>query len=650
VSEGLLPKLLDLTHARANGELVCDAAGTEVHVCLYSGRIAWARDSKHPLEFTEHLKRIARLDDEMLEEVVADCAQSRAPIGETLVAWKLASPDQVRIALRHQTGTAFSVLQKCAYDVRTVFLARPTMSYRQDFTFDPQEFFSLLQKVPPATSGGADADPFLRPPVPERRGNGQGAPPGGGPAQPAARSAPVPVPPLSPPQRRKRLSPVAVVALVAVLLAGAVAALVAANRRSPPIDTGPRPTTEPFAAAQTPPPAPPPAAVATATQAAGTPTSARPGTVNGVTDAEVVLGMSGPFSGAARETGRAMRVGVETALALANEGGGVNGRRVRLVALDDGYDPTRTPRVIQELLDDRKVFAIVGSSGTATSAAALPLVMEHKALFVGALTGAPFLRKRPPERLVFNYRPSYAEETGAAVKYLVEVRRIPPQQIALFYQDDAFGSAGLAGVEQEIQRHRYSTAQMVRMTYKRNSADVKEALAVFGKERARIRAVVMVATYQAAIQFIQQVRDLGASPVFTNVSSVNSNALAEGLLSEGARYASDVVVTQTVPLPTAKATAAMEYQAALSRYFVGEKPDFVSFEGFILGRLLVEGIRRAGRDLSTEALVTALESIRDLDMGIGSTISLASTDHQGSHKVWGTLLQPDGSFKSIRLE
>lgn len=645
VSEALLSKLLDLTHARTNGELVCDASGTEVHVCLYSGRIAWARDSRHPLEFTERLKKVAQLDDEVFKEVLADCARSHTPIGETLVAWKLATPEQVRGALRHQTGTAFSVLQRCSSDVRTVFLARPQLKYRPDFTFEPQEFFSLLQRGP-STAFAKVAPPLPRHTEPERRGSGQG-PPHGGPPKPAVQTAPAtPTLPQIKPKPQKRLSPVLMGILAGLLIVGAAAVIIALNRDSPLMEPSPQTSGAP-GTEQPPSPAPSPAGVAETT---GAPASTGPGAANGVTDTEVIVGMCGPFSGPTRETGRAIRVGIEAALSRANDSGGVNGRRIRLVALDDAYDPNLTPKVIRELLDNRKVFGIVGSNGTVTSAAALPLVLERKALFFGALTGAPFLRKRPPDRLVFNYRPSDAEETEAAVKYLVEIRHIPPQQIAVFYQDDAFGSAGLAGVEQEMQRHRYSTAQMVRMAYKRNSANVDEALTIFEKERARIQAVVMVATYQAAVQFIQKVRDLGASPVFTNVSSVNPNALAERLLSEGGRYTSDVVVTQTVPLPSAKATAAMEYQAALAKYFVGEKPDFISFEGFIVGRLLVEGIRLAGRNLNTDTLVSAFESIRNLDMGVGSTISFSPSDHQASHKIWGTLLQPDGSFKAIRLE
>ena len=374
------------------------------------------------------------------------------------------------------------------------------------------------------------------------------------------------------------------------------------------------------------------------------------GGVQGVSDAEVVFGMSSPFSGAIKELGRGMRTGIEVAFAVANESGGVAGRKLRLVALDDGYEPERTRQVMKELLEQRRVFAIVGNMGSSTAAVSVPYVMEKKVVLFGALTGAPVLRKSPPDRYVFNFRPSYAEETAAAVRYLVDVRRIEPRQIAVFYQSDAFGEAGLMGVGEQLRAYRRDPAEMVKTTYQRNSADVLEAVARIRKDQSRVRAVVLVATYQAAIQLIQRLKDLGLDLVFTNVSAVGSNELAEGLMTAGKGYTSDVVVTQIVPLPNSKATAALRYQAALEKHAVGERPGFTTFEGYIVGNILIEALRRAGRNLHSESLVAAFESIQGLDLGIGTPITFGPKEHQGSHKVWGTALQPDGGYQAIDLE
>ena len=434
-------------------------------------------------------------------------------------------------------------------------------------------------------------------------------------------------PPASPPggpgsSRSLLYAGVAVGALVAIVL---VAGLWRAFRSEPNREQAPLPT--------------PTIAVAPAS-----------GPVAGVSDTEVVFGMSSPFSGATKELGRGMRTGLEVAFAVASESGGVHGRKLRLMALDDGYEPERTRQVMQELLDQRKVFAIVGNVGSPTAAVSIPLVMAKKVVFFGALSGAPILRKSPPDRYVFNYRPSYAEETAAAVRYLVDVRRVEPRQIGVFYQDDAFGEAGLAGVEEQLRRYRRNPAEMVRATYQRNSADVSEAVARFRKEQGKVKAVVMVATYQAAIQFIQQAKDRGLGLVFTNVSAVDANELADALTGAGPGYTSEVVVTQIVPLPTSKATAALRYQAALEKHAIGEKPGFLTFEGYIVGNILIEALRRAGKELDNERLVGAFESIQGVDLGIGTPITFGPADHQGSHKVWGTQLQPDGTWKAIDLE
>ena len=450
-------------------------------------------------------------------------------------------------------------------------------------------------------------DPSQRPTTAVSGPSRPGAPPPGGPGS----------------SRSLLYAGAAVAALVVIVL---VAGLWRAFRSEP--------TTEPAPPLATPPPAVAPSS----------------GPVAGVSDAEVVFGMSSPFSGAIKELGRGMRTGLEVAFAVANESGGVHDRKLRLVALDDGYDPERTKAVMSELLDQRKVFAIVGNVGSPTAEASIPLVMGKKVVFFGALSGAPLLRKNPPDRYVFNYRPSYAEETAAAVRYLVDVRRVDPRHIGVFYQSDAFGQAGLQGVEEQVRRYKRNPADLVRATYQRNSADVSEAIARFKKEQAKVKAVVMVATYQAAIQFVQQAKDRGLGHVFTNVSAVGANELAEGLAGAGPGYTSDVVVTQIVPLPNSKATAALRYQTALEKHAIGEKPGFLTFEGYIVGNILIEALRRAGRNLDNERLVAAFEEMKGLDLGIGTPITFGPREHQGSHKVWGTQLQPDGSYQAIDLE
>jgi branched-chain amino acid transport system substrate-binding protein len=375
-----------------------------------------------------------------------------------------------------------------------------------------------------------------------------------------------------------------------------------------------------------------------------------PAGVQGVTDAEVLFGMAAPFSGSAKELGHQMKRGVETAFAAANAAGGVHGRRLRLVAVDDGYEPARTLEAMKQLCDVERVFGFVGNVGTPTAAVALPIALERRMLFFGAFSGASLLRRDPPDRYVFNLRASYAEETAAVVSYLVKVRHLRPEQIVVFAQQDAFGDAGYAGVLKAMRALRPEGKPALRLGYKRNTVDVADAVAHLHDRSAGVRAVIMVATYRAAAKLIEKVRDNHPNMIFTNVSFVGSTALADELTLLGPRYAKGVIVTQVVPPVESYSTAVLGYKAALEKLAPGEKADYVSLEGYWAANLLIEGLKRAGPRLDTERLVEALETVHDLDLGIGTHISFGLAEHQGSHKVWGTQLDEAGHYQPIDLD
>jgi len=372
--------------------------------------------------------------------------------------------------------------------------------------------------------------------------------------------------------------------------------------------------------------------------------------VRGITDREIRFGMAAPFSGSAKELGHEMKIGIEAAFGLVNEAGGINGRQLTLVAADDGYEPARTADAVRELRDKDDVFGMIGNVGTPTAMVSLPYALEHRMLFFGAFTGANLLRRDPPDRYVFNYRASYAEETDAVVRYLMNVRRVPPEQIAVFAQQDAYGDAGFAGVAKAIRAIGLDAAALLRLNYRRNTVDVDDAIAQLRAHRPPIKAIVMVATYRAAAKFIEKTRDLYPAMIYTNVSFVGSTALAEELMLLGPRYASGVIVTQVVPAVDSYATAILEYKSALAKFFPGETPDYVSLEGFVAARVLVEALRRAGPQLDTEKLVDALEELRNLDLGLGTPINYGRTEHQALHKVWGTELDGSGHYQAIDLQ
>jgi branched-chain amino acid transport system substrate-binding protein len=395
-----------------------------------------------------------------------------------------------------------------------------------------------------------------------------------------------------------------------------------------------------------------PASVAPANAATPTPAplGAADNAVRGLTDKEIRFGMVAPFSGASRELGRQMKIGVETAFDQINEAGGVNGRQLHLVTADDGYEPTRTLDAMRQLYEKDQVFGFIGNVGTPTAAVALPYALDRRSLFFGAFSGADLLRRDPPDRYVFNYRASYGEETDAVVRYLVKVRRIPPRDIMVFAQEDAFGDSGYAGVAKAMRALPGNTPEIVRVGYKRNTVDVQDAVTRLRAYKGQIKAVVMVASYRAAAKFIEKTRDLYPSLIYTNVSFVGSTSLADELMLLGPRYAAGVVVTQVVPAVNSYASIILKYKAALAKYFPGEAADYVSLEGYIDACILAEAIRRVGPQIDTEKLVDQLEQLHDFDMGLGTQLSFSADDHQGSHKVWGSQLDESGHYQALDLQ
>ena len=379
------------------------------------------------------------------------------------------------------------------------------------------------------------------------------------------------------------------------------------------------------------------------------PAKAEP-TIQGVSEKEILFGIAGPFSGASRELGRQMKIGVETAFGQINSAGGVNGRLLRLVAADDGYEPEKTADAMHFLYDKEKVFGFIGNVGTPTAAVALPFALDHGALFFGAFTGASLLRRDPPDRYVFNYRASYGEETNAVVHYLVKVRHIPPKEIVVFAQQDSYGDSGYAGVQKAVRSLPGDNPDVVRLNYKRNTIDVQDAVDWLRAYKGQIKAVVMIASYRAAAKFIEKTRDLYPSMIYTNVSFVGSTALADELMLLGPRYSKGVIVTQVVPAINSYSTIVLKYKEELAKYFPGESPDYVSFEGYIDASILGEAIKRVGHDIDTEKLIQELERMHDFDLGLGAPVTFSPNDHQGSHKVSGTQLDETGHYQPIDLQ
>jgi branched-chain amino acid transport system substrate-binding protein len=375
-----------------------------------------------------------------------------------------------------------------------------------------------------------------------------------------------------------------------------------------------------------------------------------PGNVHGVTDREIRFGIVIPFTGGAKDNGKNIKLGTDVAFARVNDAGGVNGRLLKLIPADDGFEPTRTLEAMKTLWEKEQVFGYVGNHGTPTAAVALPFALERRALFFGPLTGANVVRNDPPDRYVFNFRPSYSEETEAAVRYLMKIRKLQPRQIAVFAQNDSFGDAGFTGVAKAFRALGISDSSILRVNYTRNTLDVDEAINQIRLQKVPIRAVVMVATTRAAAKFIEKSRDLFPGMIYTNMSSVGASSLAEELMLLGPRFTNGVVVTQTVPAVSGYSSAVIEYKDALAKYFPGESPNYISFEGYVSANVLIDALRRCGTQIDTERLIDILENTRNLDLGLGVPLGFSRGEHQASHKIWGTALDETGKYQPIELE
>lgn len=354
----------------------------------------------------------------------------------------------------------------------------------------------------------------------------------------------------------------------------------------------------------------------------------------GVTDARIVFGQAAVFEGPASALGLGMQEGLRAAFGEINAAGGVHGRKLDLVAENDGYEPNKSIDATKALIA-KDVFALIGPVGTPTALAAHPVAKEAGVPFIGPFTGAEGLRT-PYQAHIVNVRASYFQETEVMVERLT--KDIGASKIGIFYQDDAFGRAGLAGTKRALEKRGMALA--AEGTFTRNTVAVRGALLELRK--ASPEAVIMVGPYKPCAEFIKLCRQVKFNPVFINISFVGSDALANELGGVGA----GVYVTQVVPLPGDESIPVVKaYRAALAKHVPGSQPGFVSLEGYLVGRLAIAALSKAGPSLSRATFMKALTS-GNFDLG-GFNCAFGADDNQGSDSVFLTMIGEDGVFRSV---
>jgi branched-chain amino acid transport system substrate-binding protein len=357
---------------------------------------------------------------------------------------------------------------------------------------------------------------------------------------------------------------------------------------------------------------------------------------DGVSKDKIVFGQVAALEGPAQALGQGMRQGLLAAFAEVNRAGGIAGRKLELKSADDSYEPQKMIEAMKKMIGEEKVFAIVGTVGTPTANAGQPIATEAKVPFIGPFTGAEFLRN-PFKRYVVNVRSSYFQETEAWIERLTKDLGITT--IAILYQDDTFGLAGLDGVKMALAKRNMSL--VASGTYRRNTTAVKSALLEIMK--AKPEAVVTVGAYKPIAEFIKLARQAKMDAVFVAISFVGPDALAQEMGNQGA----GVIVSQVVPFPGDKSVPVVAaYQAALAALDPEAKPGFVSLEGYLVGRLVIEALKRVPGEPTREALLDAIFHTGSFDLD-GLELTYGPANNQGMDEVFFTILQADGSFKPV---
>ncbi len=354
----------------------------------------------------------------------------------------------------------------------------------------------------------------------------------------------------------------------------------------------------------------------------------------GVSASSIRFGQSAAFSGPASELGKEMRAGIEAAFNEANLMGGIHGRRVDLVSLDDGYEPGRAIDNTRSLIEKYRVFALIGAVGTPTSRAVAPITVETGIPYIAPFTGAGFLRDAERFPNVVNLRASYHQEVDEMVTRLIEDRGIT--RIGILYQNDSFGRAGFDGAVTALRKRGLDLVGIG--TYPRNTTAVKTA--ILDLELADPGGVIIVGAYRPAATAIKWARSIGFNPVFVNISFVGSAPLARELLDEG----QDVFMTQVMPDYLADDLGvAQDYRQALSDYWPGSATSFNSFEGYVAGRIALSALDSCGENPDRSCFLERFADPTPIDLG-GFALDFGAGDNQGSDAVFMSRLEGSDQF------
>ena len=356
----------------------------------------------------------------------------------------------------------------------------------------------------------------------------------------------------------------------------------------------------------------------------------------GVSAQRILFGQSAAFTGPARDLGKNIRLGIEAAFREVNERGGIHGRQIELLSLDDAYEPEAAIVNTRRLIVEKEVFALIGAVGTPTSRSVVPVAASAGVPYIAPFTGAAFLREAK-WRNVINLRASYFQETEEMVDRIISDLGI--DRIAVLYQNDSFGRAGYNGVRLALGRRDMKPVAVG--VYPRNTTAVKTAL--LDLRAGDPEAVILVGAYQPVSALIAWARHIEFEPVFMTISFVGSNALIRELGPASA----GVFVTQVVPFPWAdEPSIVVAYRRALVTHAPSALPGFASFEGYLAGRLTIVALELCGREPDRACFLDSLRRVGVIDLD-GFKLHYGDNDNQGSDAVFLTVIGDDGRYYPI---
>jgi ABC-type branched-subunit amino acid transport system substrate-binding protein len=357
---------------------------------------------------------------------------------------------------------------------------------------------------------------------------------------------------------------------------------------------------------------------------------------DGVSAETIVIGQTAGFTGQVAAQVKEMTAGAKACFDYVNRHGGVHGRKIVLKSLDDGYDAKRAAENARTLVVDQQVFALGLARGTPTSEAIVPVVTQYKVPFIGLGTGSQSLYE-PYNRYVFNVRAKYRSEAVRIIEHLATMR---VNRIALLYQNNAFGKDGLAGYEKGMNEQKLKPVAQIALDGAQPAKDV--AMAAEKIAAADPQAVAIVGPLKPTAEFIRTMKSKGVIAQYL----VLSNLSADAFISELGDAAHGVVVTQVVPYPWNIATPlTKEFNQAIRESAGGEGVvSYAALEGYIYAKVIVEGLRQAGKTPTREGFIKALEGFRHYDLG-GFAVHYTAKSHEGSDYIDITMIGKDKTFR-----